>query len=247
MDDRTEHEQSGGQNSAGRTPPYVSFKSFLTLLEDFKKTGTPPRIDRSVLSRFSGGLGSQLLVALRSLGLMTEDGTPTGLLEELVASYDTPNFHLGLKRILTHAYPFLHSVDLKTATPSMFAEAFKNGTNAKEDVLRKCRTFFLHAAKAASIEIGPRLEKGTYTRTSSGNGRKKRKASKTEETVDNSGSTGSLQAQVEHGKALEYQLIDLMTEPDIDDNVKQSIWALVQYLTARKMKKATASKDTAAS
>ena len=34
-------------------------------------------------------------------------------------------------------------------------------------------------------------------------------------------------------KALEYQLIDLMSEPDIDDSVKQSIWSLVQYLTAR--------------
>jgi hypothetical protein len=38
-------------------------------------------------------------------------------------------------------------------------------------------------------------------------------------------------------KALEYQLIDLMSEPDIDDAVKQSIWSLVQYLTARKAKK----------
>jgi hypothetical protein len=37
-------------------------------------------------------------------------------------------------------------------------------------------------------------------------------------------------------KALEYQLIDLMSEPDIDDSVKQSIWSLVQYLTARKAK-----------
>ncbi|CDX23598.1 hypothetical protein MPLB_300004 [Mesorhizobium sp. ORS 3324] len=61
------------------------------------------------------------------------------------------------------------------------------------------------------------------------------------------GSESSGQQRAEQGKALEYQLIDLMTEPDIDDNVKQSIWALVQYLTARKMKKATASKDTAAS
>lgn len=35
-------------------------------------------------------------------------------------------------------------------------------------------------------------------------------------------------------KALEYQLIDLMSEPDIDEEVKKSIWSLVQYLTARK-------------
>lgn len=37
-------------------------------------------------------------------------------------------------------------------------------------------------------------------------------------------------------KALEYQLIDLMSEPDIDEEVKKSIWSLVQYLTARKAK-----------
>ena len=38
-------------------------------------------------------------------------------------------------------------------------------------------------------------------------------------------------------KALEYQLIDLMSEPDIDESVKGSIWSLVQYLMARKAKK----------
>jgi hypothetical protein len=39
------------------------------------------------------------------------------------------------------------------------------------------------------------------------------------------------------GKPLEYQLIDLMSEPDIPEDVKNSIWALVQYLTARKKKR----------
>lgn len=61
------------------------------------------------------------------------------------------------------------------------------------------------------------------------------------------GSGQQNQQRIEQPKALEYQLIDLMTEPDIDDNVKQSIWALVQYLTARKMKKASAPKDADAS
>ncbi|UVK41854.1 DUF5343 domain-containing protein [Mesorhizobium sp. AR07] len=231
----------------GRTPPYVSFKSFVTLLEDFKASGVPPRIDRSVLRRFSGGLGSQLLVALRSLGLMDENGNPIDDLEILVNSYGSTDFPVALRRTLDTSYPFLKRVDLKTATPSMFAEAFQSGTNAKEDVLRKCRTFYLHAAKAADIVIGPRLEKGTYTRTASGNGRKKRKSSKPEEQAENTSSAHEAHTRVEHGKALEYQLIDLMTEPDIDDNVKQSIWSLVQYLTARKMKKAAASKDAPAS
>lgn len=61
------------------------------------------------------------------------------------------------------------------------------------------------------------------------------------------GSEQEVPPRVVEAKALEYQLIDLMTEPDIDDNVKQSIWALVQYLTARKAKKAAASTDATAS
>src|SRR5688572_22472920 len=63
------------QEDAGppsRTPPYVAYKTFLTLIEDLKSVGVPPRFDRSVLKRFSGGVGAQLLMALRSLGLMNE-------------------------------------------------------------------------------------------------------------------------------------------------------------------------------
>jgi hypothetical protein len=35
--------------------------------------------------------------------------------------------------------------------------------------------------------------------------------------------------------ALEDQLIDLMAEPDIDDEARTSIWKLVHYLIARKV------------
>lgn len=240
-------DNAGNQPERGRTPPYVSFKSFTTLLEDFKSSGVPPRIDRSVLKRFSGGLGSQLLVALRSLGLMDDAGNPSDDLQILVDHYGTDDFPPTLRHVLGAAYPFLRTVDLTTATPSMFAEAFQNATNAKEDVLRKCRTFYLHAAKVAGIEIGKRLEAGTYTRTGSGNGRRRKKSRADDAPISSLAQPVTAPIMPPTQKALEYQLIDLMTEPDIDDNVKQSIWALVQYLTARKMKKAAASKDAAAS
>lgn len=48
-------------------------------------------------------------------------------------------------------------------------------------------------------------------------------------------------------KPLEYQLIDLMSEPDIEEEVKASIWSLVQYLTARKKKSTDGAKPTAES
>lgn len=160
-----------------RTPPYVSFRSFMTLIEELKTNGLPPRVDRSVLKRFAGGLASQLIMALKSLGLI-EDGQnkPTERLEELVRAYGTEEFKDGLRQVLLDSYPFLQDLDLKTATPSMFAEAFRNATAAKEDVLRKCRTFFIHAAQFSGLEVGPRLVSGTGSVASNGAARRRPKA-----------------------------------------------------------------------
>jgi len=44
-------------------------------------------------------------------------------------------------------------------------------------------------------------------------------------------------------KPLQYQLIDLMGEPDIGDDVKNSIWSLVQYLAEREKRKAAERDD----
>lgn len=234
MDRATEANGTATEGSV-RTPPYVSYKSFQTLLDDFKTTGVPPRIDRSVLTRFSGGLASQLLGALRTLGLMDEKHVPTPALENLAMAYGTADYPAQLRTVLERSYPFLHSVDLTTATPSMFAEAFKNATGAREDVLRKCRTFYLHAAKDAGIDIGQRLATGTFPRSVSTNVKRRRRS--TARSTDNHEAPvvrTAMEQPPAQAKALEYQLIDLMSEPDIDDEVKKSIWSLVQYLTARK-------------
>jgi hypothetical protein len=66
------------------------------------------------------------------------------------------------------------ALDLMTATPTMFAEAFKV-TGAKEDVSRKCRTFFLHAAKRAGVPLGTRILTGSVPRSPSNGLRRKAK------------------------------------------------------------------------
>src|SRR5262245_45021417 len=127
----TQPDEHASSSSAVRTPPYVAYKTFLTLLDDLKTNGVPPQFDRSALGRFSGGVGAQLLMALRSLGLINEQNQPTTKLAALVKAYGSPDFNSVMKDTLRHGYPFLNSVDLMTATPSMFADAFKNGTGAK--------------------------------------------------------------------------------------------------------------------
>ena len=67
-------------------PPYVSYRTFRNFLELLKE-GLPSRIDRSVWGpRYSGTTGQQLMTALKSLRLITDNGVPTQKLEELVNS-----------------------------------------------------------------------------------------------------------------------------------------------------------------
>jgi hypothetical protein len=231
--------ESGGPK--GRTPPYIAYKTLLTLLQEFKVNGLPPQIDRSVLTRFAGGLQGQIMLALRSLDLMDEHKRPTPKLAALVEAYETPAFKDELRPIIEATYPTVLKLDLMTATPSMFADAFKNSTDAKEDVLRKCRTFFLHAAKDIGIPIGPRIEKAKFPRRN-GSAARKPRAPKVE--------TPGAEAPVDQvrekpradqisDKALEYKLVDLMKDDDIQDEERTAIWTLIQYLT-RRAKKASA-------
>jgi hypothetical protein len=176
MSVNTDPEEAGAPNgtSAMRTPPYISFATLLTFLKALKTDGVPPQIDRSVLSKLSGGVQGQMKMALRSLGLMEGD-RPTPLLAEIVNAYETPAFEPMLLERLKATFPYVFDLDLAVATPTMLAEAFKV-TGAKEDVSRKCRTFFLHAAKRAGVPLGTRLLTGSVPRSpSTGTPRRKAK------------------------------------------------------------------------
>lgn len=175
--------EQAAEGAAGRTPPYIAYKTWLTFLEDLKTHGLPDQIDRSVLKRFAGGIASQLIMGIKSLGLITSDNKPTARLVELVEAYGTDDFKRPLTAMLRESYPWVFRLDLTTATPSMFAEVFKTNTGAKgEDVLSKCRRFFIQAALAADIEIGKRLLAGGTGRAPNGSGTKRKpKVAKTKE------------------------------------------------------------------
>lgn len=187
-------------------------------------------------------------LALRSLGLMEGD-IPTNELAALVDAYDTPNFDGLLLERLKATYPYLFALDLTTATPTMFADAFNKATGAKEDVSRKGRTFFLHAAKKVGIPLGTRILAGSATPRPPSNGgiRRKPKPRDAKPPEGNgSGAGGASQAGREQisDKALEYKLVDLMKEDGIEDAERSAIWTLIQYLTA-KAKASAVEKKTA--
>lgn len=233
-------QQDAKANGSLRTPPYVSFKTFQTLLEELKTNGIPPQLDRSVLHRFAGGVQGQLMSAMKSLGLVDDNSKPTAKLPALVRAFQTPEFGSVLGGLLREVYPYVFSLDLMTATPSMFAKAFSDNSDAKEEVLRKCRTFFLHAAKEAGVPLGTRIENAKFPRARGGNGSKRAKVGRSVEPKEDQAATAAAPASaapVITEKALEYRLVDLMSDAADDAETMASIIKVITFLKTREANK----------
>jgi Family of unknown function (DUF5343) len=147
------------------TPPYTSYRTFKTFIEDLREQGVPSRIDRSVLTRFSGVVGTQLMHALRFLGLIEDDGRPTQRLNELVNARGAERWAEKLLETLRQEYAPMFAIGLETATPSHFNEAFRKAFPAADAVVQKCVTFFLYAANDAGVTISGRVLKGRKPRS----------------------------------------------------------------------------------
>src|SRR5271166_2979904 len=156
---------SSEQAKSTRTPPYTSYRTFRTFIEDLREHGVPSRIDRSVLTRFSGVVGTQLMHALRFLGLIEDHGRPTQRLKELVNAHGAAHWPERFSELLRHVYAPMFAIDLETATPSQFNEAFRKAFPAADAVVQKCVTFFLYAAIDAGVPISGRVMKGRKPRS----------------------------------------------------------------------------------
>jgi hypothetical protein len=133
-------------------PPYISFRTLLNLIERMADEGVPRRIDRSFLSQLSGGYQTQVLAALRGLGLMGDDGRVT---DRLLALVQRPNERKALiAEILRERYPEAIALGEANATQDELAEQFKR-SGITGATLRKAIAFYLHASNFAGIPVSP--------------------------------------------------------------------------------------------
>ena len=229
-----EHRAVGGtptpQTEEARVPAYISFKTLLTLISELKEHGIPNRIDRSVLERFSGSVSSQLMVALRWLGLVDADMKPQPELSALVEAFETPEWPTALESLLKARYPFAIDLHLAKATPSEFADAFRM-FGAKEAVAAKCKRFFLQAAEASNIEVNQRLLQRTKPQRSARQ-RQPRSGPKSGETPKTPSSRDSRTALVV-GPSQYDLLIDILDPAEMSEDEQQAVWTLIRYLKAR--------------
>ncbi len=143
-----------------RLPPYVSYRTFHNFLEGLQQ-GIPARIDRSYWGdRLSGSTGTQLVSALRFLGLVDVNGVPTARLKQLIATKGTQRTE-QMKEMTTEAYSFLlgGSFDPQTSTYAQLQEVFHYIFQLSGDVSRKCIKFFIALANDAGISLSPFVTK----------------------------------------------------------------------------------------
>ena len=220
------------QEKSARTPPYTSYRTFRTFIEDLREHGVPSRIDRSVLTRFSGVVGTQLLHALRFLGLIDERGHPTERLRELVSAQDAGRWAETLLALIRREYAPVFSIDLETATPSHFSEAFRKAFPAADAVVQKCVTFFLYAANDAGVKVSARVLKGRKPRSLAPR-RGQAPAPGAAKPVEPPPSPiGREAARVEGGKPSEMLLTHL--DPNaMDEDQQAAVWTLLKYFKAK--------------
>lgn len=152
-----EQGDSSTTKGGGRIPPYVSYKTFKTFIDDMATHNVPTRIDKSVLRRFNGSARAQLQTGLRFLDLVDAKDQPTDALRTLVAAHNSDLWPATLAAVLQDPYAVVMALDLAHVTDGQLREAFKTFPGT-EEVLSKSRAFFLRAAKDAGIKLSPRIE-----------------------------------------------------------------------------------------
>jgi hypothetical protein len=158
------------------SPPYTAWQTIKNLIASMKEHGLPGQIDRSVLTNMSGAVQSQVITALKFLGLIgLHDNAPRTPFKLLVEAYGTDKWQTELTAILKSAYQPIFQLQLETASPNQFNDKFRAAYPAEGDTFRKCVTFFLNAARDAGIPISAYIMRNKKPRTVS---TKKRTASK---------------------------------------------------------------------
>lgn len=140
-------------------PPYIAYKTLSHFLDRLKAVAVSSRIDRSMMSTYSGAVQGQLLTTLRYLNLTNEEGIPNQILYELVNSAGEERLRI-LKEIISSSYPFLFKkdLDLKQINPQQLLVLFEDA-GVSGATIRKSVVFFLSMARDAGIQLSPHIKR----------------------------------------------------------------------------------------
>lgn len=200
------------------TPPYVPYKTFKNFVEKFQQ-GVPGRIDRDLMGSMSGAAQSQVTVALKYLGFISDNNIPLEPMKTYVAAEGEERKGL-LRAILKRSYPYLFDghFDLGTATASQLREAIENSTSATGETVNRCISFFKDAAQDAAITVSPYITQ------------KKPRNSTPRKRAASASPRQSITEMAEHKHPPNLHFKEHPTPPPIEAQSSLLLWGLFQRL-----------------
>ena len=129
----------------------------------------------------------------------------------------------------------MFAIDLESATPSHFNEAFRKAFPAADAVVQKCVTFFLYAANDAGVRISGRVLKGRKPRSLTPRRKPAKPAFAHLPTNNFEAGLGRLKLPCPLSRARRRQKcfsthLDLN---EMDDEQQAAVWTLLKYFKAR--------------
>lgn len=165
------------------TPPYVPYQTFKTFIINLDQSGVvPTKIDRRVLSTFSGSAQAALIPGLKFLGLIDDEAATTERLKRLVAARAQGDdaWKQDLKELLSSCFgEIIGDLDLSSGTYGELVEAFRTRAGTSASVVTKNVRFYLQAMEDAGWTYSPHMKAKRSPSSSTGGNRQPRKRTRT--------------------------------------------------------------------
>src|SRR3990172_4552431 len=148
-------------NAENLVPPYVSYASWLRLLDALSRS-LPEAVDETYLASLEVGESGvkALRSALRFLGLVGNDELPAERLRRLVNGLQSDHGRRqeALREVIFQAYRplFSRGLDLESMTVSQLRLHF-GSLGARGQIQQKCSSFFLNLARDAGMQLPAHL------------------------------------------------------------------------------------------
>jgi hypothetical protein len=152
----------GNERSKGRSAPYVSAAALSSFFDHVRWVSTPKKVDQGLLLDYGlpkGSVGA-MLSALKFLGLVESDGTPTPAFKMIQTGGD--EFRANIEQIVQRAYADLFSrLDPSRDSREKIRNYFSR--NYSPAISNKATILFLDLAKEAGIPVAeePLIERKT--------------------------------------------------------------------------------------
>ena len=220
------------RDPARRSAPYISFASLLRVLEALRGSRPHDKAVRRFIEDLDKTRSTHRIAAMRFLGLLDADTMPTPALSHALGTIGTAAWSGTLALTIKNSFYPLLALDLANLALTEFETAFARHYAGSEAVLRKSRTFFVHAAIQAKIPLSPGLARSAKPRA--GDRVIETGRNHLRPTVspggERRGSSADGMNAVEPLPSLAVRLLAELDTHTMDDDVRQAFWTLLRHI-----------------